>query len=63
MSKVVIGIGASHTTLMNTQWQRVDHLPRAHSFAKLGAGFRRAETGAPGRRHHRGVKSFSRILA
>jgi 2,3-dihydroxyphenylpropionate 1,2-dioxygenase len=32
MSKVVIGIGASHTTLMNTQWQRVDHLPRAHSF-------------------------------
>jgi 2,3-dihydroxyphenylpropionate 1,2-dioxygenase len=32
MSKVVLGIGASHTTLMNTQWNRVDHLPRAHQF-------------------------------
>lgn len=32
MSKVVIGIGASHTTLMNTQWDRVDHLRRAHQF-------------------------------
>jgi 2,3-dihydroxyphenylpropionate 1,2-dioxygenase len=32
MPKVVIGIGASHTTLMNTQWERVDHLRRAHQF-------------------------------
>lgn len=32
MAEIVIGIGASHTTLMNTQWDRVDHLQRAHSF-------------------------------
>ena len=31
-STVVLGIGASHTTLMNTHWDRVDHLPRAHHF-------------------------------
>lgn len=27
-----MGIGASHTTLMNTQWAQVDHLPEAHNF-------------------------------
>jgi 2,3-dihydroxyphenylpropionate 1,2-dioxygenase len=32
MSEIVLGIGASHTTLMNTQWAQVDHLPRAHHF-------------------------------
>lgn len=32
VSKVVIGVGASHTTLMNTQWSKVDHLARAHAF-------------------------------
>lgn len=32
MAKIVLGIGASHTTLMNTQWDKVDHLPRAHAF-------------------------------
>jgi 2,3-dihydroxyphenylpropionate 1,2-dioxygenase len=32
MSNVVLGIGASHTTLMNTQWDRVAHLSRAHQF-------------------------------
>lgn len=32
MAKIVLGIGASHTTLMNTQWDKVDHLPRAHDF-------------------------------
>src|SRR5665213_203232 len=32
MAQVVLGIGASHTTLMNTQWDRVDHLQRAHDF-------------------------------
>lgn len=32
MAKIVLGIGASHTTLMNTQWAKVDHLERAHSF-------------------------------
>lgn len=32
MAKIVVGIGASHTTLMNTQWDKVDHLQRAHDF-------------------------------
>jgi 2,3-dihydroxyphenylpropionate 1,2-dioxygenase len=32
MSQIVLGIGASHTTLMNTRWGDVDHLPRAHHF-------------------------------
>ena len=32
MAKIVMGIGASHTTLMNTQWAKVDHLPEAHAF-------------------------------
>ena len=32
MARIVMGIGASHTTLMNTQWDKVDHLPEAHSF-------------------------------
>lgn len=32
MSSVVFGVGASHTTLMNTQWDAVDHLDRAHAF-------------------------------
>lgn len=31
-SKIVLGIGASHTTLMNTHWERVDHLETAHRF-------------------------------
>ena len=32
MAKTIMGIGASHTTLMNTQWAKVDHLPQAHAF-------------------------------
>lgn len=32
MAKIISGIGASHTTLMNTQWDKVDHLPEAHRF-------------------------------
>ena len=32
MAKLVLGVGASHTTLMNTQWEKVDHLERAHRF-------------------------------
>jgi 2,3-dihydroxyphenylpropionate 1,2-dioxygenase len=32
MAEIVFGVGASHTTLMNTQWAKVDHLPRAHDF-------------------------------
>lgn len=32
MSRVVIGAAASHSTLMNTHWAEVDHLPAAHRF-------------------------------
>ncbi|RKN12820.1 MEMO1 family protein [Streptomyces radicis] len=32
MSTVVAGVGASHSTLMNTHWSEVDHLPAAHRF-------------------------------
>jgi 2,3-dihydroxyphenylpropionate 1,2-dioxygenase len=33
----VLGIGASHSTLMNTHWDEVDHRPEAHEFrAALG---------------------------
>lgn len=38
MSTVVVGMGASHTTLMNTKWDEVDHLDRAHAYRDaLGA--------------------------
>ena len=32
MAEIVVGVGASHTTLMNTKWAEVDHLPRAHDY-------------------------------
>jgi len=32
MSKIVLGVGASHSTLMNTHWSEVEHLPAAHHF-------------------------------
>ncbi|HEY0507505.1 MAG TPA: hypothetical protein VGD12_05500 [Blastococcus sp.] len=32
MSTVVLGLAASHSTLMNTHWAEVDHLPQAHAF-------------------------------
>jgi 2,3-dihydroxyphenylpropionate 1,2-dioxygenase len=32
MSSIVLGVGASHSTLMNTHWAEVDHLPAAHEF-------------------------------
>lgn len=32
MSSVVLGVGASHSTLMNTHWAEVDHLEGAHRF-------------------------------
>ncbi|WP_306317060.1 MULTISPECIES: catechol 1,2-dioxygenase [unclassified Streptomyces] len=32
MSSVVMGVGASHSTLMNTHWAEVDHLKGAHAF-------------------------------
>ena len=28
MSSIVLGVAASHSTLMNTHWDEVDHLPR-----------------------------------
>lgn len=31
-STIALGVLASHTTLMNTRWDEVDHLPRAHAF-------------------------------
>jgi 2,3-dihydroxyphenylpropionate 1,2-dioxygenase len=38
MAEVVMGVGASHTTLMNTQWEKVEHLEPAHRFRDaLGA--------------------------
>ncbi len=32
MANISLGIGASHTTLMNTQWHKVDYLQGAHDF-------------------------------
>jgi 2,3-dihydroxyphenylpropionate 1,2-dioxygenase len=32
MSDLILGVGASHSTLMNTHWDEVDHLPEAHRF-------------------------------
>jgi 2,3-dihydroxyphenylpropionate 1,2-dioxygenase len=32
MSESIIGVAASHSTLMNTHWNDVDHLPDAHRF-------------------------------
>ena len=32
MSRVALGVGASHTTLMNTRWHEVAHLDRARQF-------------------------------
>jgi 2,3-dihydroxyphenylpropionate 1,2-dioxygenase len=38
MSSIVLGLAASHSTLMNTHWAEVDHLPEAHAFRDgLGA--------------------------
>ncbi len=61
MAKIVLGIGASHTTLMNTAWQKVDHLERAHRFRHaLNEAARRLEAAKPdtvviiGSNHFRG---------
>jgi 2,3-dihydroxyphenylpropionate 1,2-dioxygenase len=32
MSKIVLGVGASHSTLMNTHWDKVVHTDRAEAF-------------------------------
>ena len=45
-STIVLGVGASHTTLMNTQWAKVDHLPRAHAFRDALAEAKRILTEA-----------------
>ena len=31
MSEIVLGVGASHSTLMNTHWDKVVHTDRAVS--------------------------------
>lgn len=32
MSSIVMGVGASHSTLMNTHWDQVVHTARAEAF-------------------------------
>ncbi len=32
MSDIVLGVGASHSTLMNTDWDKVEHSQGAHRF-------------------------------
>lgn len=61
MASAVLGIGASHTTLMNTRWDEVDHLDRAHAFrAGLAAAKSELMAAAPdlvvivGSNHFRG---------
>lgn len=46
MAELVLGVGASHTTLMNTKWAEVDHLPRAHAFRNALAQARQQLTDA-----------------
>ncbi len=60
-SSIVMGVGASHTTLMNTRWDAVDHLDRAHAFRDgLGAARQLLTDAAPdlvvvvGSNHFRG---------
>ncbi|MEM9608128.1 MAG: catechol 1,2-dioxygenase [Actinomycetota bacterium] len=61
MTEIVYGVGASHTTLMNTKWDEVDHLDRAHAFRDgLGEARRRLADATPdvcvivGSNHFRG---------
>ena len=61
MARIVLGIGASHTTLMNTRWADVDHLPEAHAFRDaLGVASAKLREAAPdlaiivGSNHFRG---------
>ena len=62
MSRVVLGVGASHTTLMNTRWDEVAHLDRACRFRDaLRDARERLEQAAPdiavivGSNHFRGM--------
>jgi 2,3-dihydroxyphenylpropionate 1,2-dioxygenase len=61
MSEIVFGVGASHSTLMNTHWDQTVHLDRAERFrAALGAARARLAAAAPdsvvlvGSNHFRG---------
>ena len=61
MANIVFGAGASHTTLMNTQWDKVDHLSEAHDFrSALNIASKRLFSHAPdlaiiiGSNHFRG---------
>lgn len=61
MSDIVLGVGASHSTLMNTDWDKVDHLDDAHRFrdglARAGERLRAAAPDAVviiGSNHFRG---------
>lgn len=61
MAKLILGIAASHTTLMNTKWADVDHLERAHDFRNaLGTAAQKLSAANPdlviilGSNHFRG---------
>ncbi|MEV4096260.1 hypothetical protein [Streptosporangium saharense] len=62
MSEIVLGVGASHSTLMNTHWDRVVHTDRAEAFRDaLDAARRRVALARPdvvvivGSNHFRGL--------
>ena len=44
---IVIGVGASHTTLMNTHWDAVAHLDRAIAFRDRARRSERAASARP----------------
>ena len=61
MSSIVLGVGASHSTLMNTHWDQVVHTDRAEAFRDaLGAARQRIAAACPdvavivGSNHFRG---------
>jgi 2,3-dihydroxyphenylpropionate 1,2-dioxygenase len=62
MSKIVLGVGASHSTLMNTHWDEVAHLQEAQDFRigleRAAEAIRRANPDAViviGSNHFRGI--------
>ena len=61
MAEIVLGVGASHSTLMNTHWDQVAHLGRAKAFRDaLGTARQRIDQARPdvaivvGSNHFRG---------
>jgi hypothetical protein len=42
VSRIVLGVGASHSTLMNTHWDQVVHTDRAERFRAALADAREA---------------------